>query len=109
MTTSRIGRRTLSLTLTAALAAAAVVTMQGTSHAAPSATGSASPTEGNAGSEPVCANIAVVSDTELTCDVPAHAAAVASVVVGEDVDGTLANATSTSVVTGGSTVTFATY
>lgn len=65
--------------------------------------------DGNAGSEPVCGNIAVVSDSEITCDVAAHAAGVATVVVGEDVDGTLANATSTSVVTGGSTLTFATY
>ena len=61
------------------------------------------------GSEPLCGNIAVVSDTELTCDVAAHTAAVATMVVGEDVDGTLANATGTSVVTSGSTVTFATY
>lgn len=61
------------------------------------------------GSEPLCGNIAVVSDTELTCDVAAHAAGVATIVVGEDVDGTLANATGTSVVTSGSTVTFATY
>lgn len=58
---------------------------------------------------PACTNVAVVSDSEIVCDLPAHAAAAGSVVVGEDVDGTLANATSTSAVTSGSTVTFATY
>lgn len=59
--------------------------------------------------DPICGNIAVVSDTEITCDVAAHAAAVGTIVVGEDVNGTLASATGTSVVTSGSTVTFATY
>jgi len=63
--------------------------------------GSASPAE--------CGNIVVVSDTEIVCDLPAHAAAAGSIVVGEDVDHTLANATSTSVVTSGSTVTYASY
>lgn len=56
-----------------------------------------------------CTNVQVVSDTEITCDVAAHSAAAVTVVVGEDVDGTLANATGTSVVTSGSTVTYATY
>jgi hypothetical protein len=58
---------------------------------------------------PLCGNIAVVSDTEITCDVAAHARGIATVVVGEDVDGTLANATSKTVVTGGTTITFSTY
>ncbi len=61
------------------------------------------------GAEPLCGNIAVVSDTEITCDLAAHAAQAVTIVVGEDVDGTLANATSTSAVTSASTVTFATY
>jgi hypothetical protein len=59
--------------------------------------------------DPACANVVVVSDSEIVCDLPAHAAAAGTVVVGEDVDGTLANATSKSVVTSGSTVTFASY
>jgi hypothetical protein len=56
-----------------------------------------------------CTNVQVVSDTEISCDVAAHSAAAVTVVVGEDVDGTLANATGTTVVTSGSTVTYATY
>jgi hypothetical protein len=61
------------------------------------------------GAEPLCSNVAVVSDTEITCDLAAHTGQAVSIVVGENVDGTLANATSKSAVTSGSTVTFATY
>jgi hypothetical protein len=61
------------------------------------------------GADPLCGNIAVVSDTEITCDLAAHAAQAVTIVVGEDVNGTLAGATSTSAVTSGSTVTFTTY
>ncbi len=69
------------------------------------------------GSEPTCSNVSVVSDTELTCDVT-HTRGVATAVVGDVTDGTapnnyedgtLAAATGASVVTSGSTVTFATY
>ena len=60
-------------------------------------------------SDPACTNVVVVSDSEIVCDLPAHAAAAGTIVVGEDVDGTLANATGKSVVTSGSTVTYASY
>lgn len=62
------------------------------------------------GSEPECNNISVVSDTEITCDLPAHTAAAVSIVVGDDVTpGTFSALTGASVVTSGSTVTFSTY
>ena len=54
-----------------------------------------------------CGNVQVVSDNEITCDVPAHAADSVNVVVGDGA--TFGAATGKNVVTLGSTLTYGTY